>query len=285
MAVTNRHIAVGDLTLGNDLPFVLIGGVNVIENRDFVLSVAEVYREVCGRLGIPLIFKASYDKANRSSIESFRGPGLERGLEILAEVRNTLGLPVITDVHTPEEAAPAAAVCDVIQLPAFLARQTDLVRAMAETGAVINIKKPQFLSPEQMANVVDKFAECGNDKLLLCERGSNFGYDNLVVDMLGFGVMREVSGGLPLIFDVTHALQRRDPGDKASGGRRHQVLELARAGMGVGLAGLFLESHPDPDKALCDGPSALPLSLLEDFLGQLKACDDVVKQLPPVAIP
>ena len=285
MTGANRAVEVGDLTIANDRPFVLLGGINVIESRAFALEVASHYRDVCAELGIPLVFKASYDKANRSSITSFRGPGLQDGLDILAEVREQIGVPVITDVHTPEEAGPAADVCDIIQLPAFLARQTDLVRAMAETGAVVNIKKPQFLSPEQMANVVDKFRECGNERLLLCERGSNFGYDNLVVDMLGFGAMRRVTDGLPLIFDVTHALQRRNPEDKASGGRRHQVLELARSGMAVGLAGLFLESHPDPDKALCDGPSALPLSLLKPFLEQVKACDDLVKALPPLAIP
>jgi len=187
-------------------------------------------------------------------------------------------------VHALEEAAAAAEVCDIIQLPAFLARQTDLIQAMANTGAVINIKKPQFLSPEQMVHIVDKFRECGNGQLLLCERGSNFGYDNLVVDMLGFGVMQRVTGGLPLIFDVTHALQRRDPGQSASGGRRQQVLSLARSGMAIGLAGLFLEAHPEPDKALCDGPSALPLELLEPFLEQIKAVDTMAKALPHLTI-
>ncbi|MFV0276060.1 MAG: 3-deoxy-8-phosphooctulonate synthase, partial [Parahaliea sp.] len=230
-------------------------------------------------------FKASFDKANRSSIHSFRGPGLEEGLRMLEAVKTTFGVPVITDVHSPEQAAPAAAVCDIIQLPAFLARQTDLVAAMAATGAIINIKKPQFLSPSQMANVAEKFRECGNDRLMLCERGSNFGYDNLVVDMLGFGVMKQSCGNVPLIFDVTHALQCRDPGGAASGGRRAQVAELARAGMATGLAGLFLEAHPEPDRALCDGPSALPLDLLEPFLAQVKAVDEVVKGLPPLAIP
>ena len=169
----------------------------------------------------------------------------------LKAVKETYKIPVLTDVHSPEEASEAAAICDVIQLPAFLARQTDLVRAMAETNAVINIKKPQFLSPEQMKNITEKFKECGNTELLLCERGSNFGYDNLVVDMLGFGVMKQTCNDLPLIFDVTHALQCRDAGGAASGGRRSQVLELARAGMAVGLAGLFLEAHPNPDEALC----------------------------------
>ena len=272
------------ITFANDAPFVLIGGVNVLESRAFALEVASHYKNVCQALGIPLVFKASYDKANRSSIHSYRGPGLEEGLQILQEVKDTHGIPVITDVHRPEEAAPAAAVCDIIQLPAFLARQTNLVEAMARTGAVINIKKPQFLSPSQMANVVEKFRECGNEQLLICERGSNFGYDNLVVDMLGFGVMKRCCNDLPLIFDVTHALQCRDPGGAASGGRRNQVLELARAGMAVGLAGLFLESHPDPDTALCDGPSALPLDQLEAFLSQVKAIDDVVKAMPHLQI-
>ena len=274
----------GDISFGNHLPFVLIGGINVLESEQFAVDVAGHYQEVCRRLDIPLIFKASYDKANRSSVHSYRGPGVEAGLAQLAAVKRALGLATLTDVHSPDEAAAAAEVCDVIQLPAFLARQTDLVQAMAETGAVINIKKPQFLSPEQMVHVVEKFRECGNERLLLCERGSNFGYDNLVVDMLGFEVMREVTGGRPLIFDVTHALQRRDPGASASGGRRGQVLPLARSGLALGLAGLFLEAHPNPDQALCDGPSALPLDLLEPFLEQVKAVDSTVKTLPQLDI-
>lgn len=279
-----KTVSVAGIDFANDKPFVLVGGVNVLESEQFALDVAGIYQEVCQKLGIPLVFKASYDKANRSSINSFRGPGLEKGLAIFEAIKKATGLPTITDIHTPEEAAPAADVVDIIQLPAFLARQTDLVRAMAETGAVINIKKPQFLSPEQMNNIVHKFQECGNDKLILCERGSNFGYDNLVVDMLGFGVMRKTTNEVPVIFDVTHALQRRDPGDAASGGRRAQVAELARAGMATGLAGLFLESHPDPSKALCDGPSALPLAQLEPFLEQVKAVDDLVKSLPNLNI-
>lgn len=282
--MTDQTVNVGDIRIDNSAPFVLLGGVNVLENRDFALSVAEHYVEVCTRLGIPYVFKASFDKANRSSIHSFRGPGLEEGLSILAEVKSTYNVPVITDVHEPAQAAPVAEVCDIIQLPAFLARQTDLVSAMADTGAVINIKKPQFLSPSQMANVAEKFAECGNNKVLLCERGSNFGYDNLVVDMLGFGVMKQTCNNAPIIFDVTHALQCRDPGGAASGGRRAQVADLARSGMAVGLAGLFLEAHPDPDKALCDGPSALPLAQLEPFLAQVKAVDDLVKSLPALQI-
>ena len=279
-----HQIQLGGLTIANNQPFTLLGGVNVIEDLDFALHCSKHYKDVCERLNIPLVFKASYDKANRSSIHSFRGPGLQQGLEILQAVKDTHGIPVITDVHSPEEAAIAAKVADIIQLPAFLARQTDLVRAMADTGAVINIKKPQFLSPEQMRNIVDKFIECGNDQLLLCERGTNFGYDNLVVDMLGFGVMKRTCDDLPLIFDVTHALQCRDPGGAASGGRRTQVVDLARAGMAVGLAGLFLEAHPDPSQARCDGPSALPLDQLEPFLTQVKAIDDLVKSMPTLTI-
>lgn len=282
--MNEQTVTLGDIRFDNGAPFVLLGGVNVLESRDFALSVAEHYVMVCRQLDIPYVFKASYDKANRSSIHSFRGPGLEEGLSILAEIKSTFGVPVITDVHTPEQAAPAAEVADIIQLPAFLARQTDLVAAMAATGSVINVKKPQFLSPSQMANIVEKFGECGNNRILLCERGSNFGYDNLVVDMLGFGVMKQACGNAPLIFDVTHALQCRDPGGAASGGRRAQVAELARAGMATGLAGLFLEAHPDPDKALCDGPSALPLDQLAPFLSQAKAVDDLVKSLPPLQI-
>ena len=282
--MTARCVELGDIAFGNDRPFVLLGGVNVLEDLDFALRCAGRYKDVCQHLGIPLVFKASYDKANRSSIHSFRGPGLESGLQILQSVKDTHGIPVITDVHSPEEATAAAAVADIIQLPAFLARQTDLVQAMAATGAVINIKKPQFLSPEQMRNIVDKFHECGNERLLICERGNNFGYDNLVVDMLGFGVMKRTCNDLPLIFDVTHALQCRDPGGAASGGRRSQVVDLARAGMAVGLAGLFLEAHPDPNQARCDGPSALPLDLLEGFLSQIKAVDDLVKGLPTLTI-
>lgn len=280
-----RQIQLGSISIANNRPFVLLGGVNVLEDLDFSLRCAAHYKDVCERLGIPLVFKASYDKANRSSIHSFRGPGLNQGLEILQAIKDTHGIPVITDVHSPEEAGAAARVADIIQLPAFLARQTDLVRAMAETGSVINIKKPQFLSPEQMRNIVEKFRECGNEQLLLCERGSNFGYDNLVVDMLGFGVMKRTCDDLPLIFDVTHALQCRDPGGAASGGRRSQVIDLARSGMAVGLAGLFLEAHPDPDRARCDGPSALPLHLLEPFLTQVKSVDDLIKSQPSLEIP
>ena len=284
MSGQHRAVEVAGLTFANDQPMVLIGGINVLESAELAMESAAEFVRVCKTLSLPYIFKASFDKANRSSIHSFRGPGLEAGLKILADVKSTHSVPVLTDVHTPEQAAPVAEVCDILQLPAFLARQTDLVEAMARTGASINIKKPQFLSPVQMANVVEKFRECGNDQLMVCERGSNFGYDNLVVDMLGFEVMREATGGCPLIFDVTHSLQRRDPGEVASGGRRDQVLKLAKAGAAVGIAGLFLEAHPNPDEALCDGPSALPLAQLEPFLEQVKAVDALVKSQPELTI-
>lgn len=277
MAITIPGPA-GDIAVANDRSFVLFGGVNVLESRDMALRVAERCVAVAGKLGIPYVFKASFDKANRSSIHSFRGPGLDDGLKILADVKRAFGVPLITDVHEAHQAAAVAEVCEVIQLPAFLARQTDLVAAMAATGAVINVKKPQFMSPHQVGHLVEKFRECGNDRVILCERGSCFGYDNLVVDMLGFETMKQVSGGLPVIFDVTHALQYRDPLQPASGGRRGQVAELARAGLAVGLAGLFLEVHPDPEHARCDGPSALRLEQLEAFLTQMKAVDDLVKQ-------
>lgn len=282
--MTAKTVQIGKLSVGNTLPFVLFGGMNVLESRDMAMQVAEAYVTVTQKLGIPYVFKASFDKANRSSIHSYRGPGMEEGLKIFQEIKQTFDIPVITDVHEIYQCQPVADVCDVIQLPAFLARQTDLVMAMAKTNAVINIKKPQFLSPGQMKNIVEKFRECGNDKIILCDRGTNFGYDNLVVDMLGFRTMRDVSDNAPVIFDVTHSLQCRDPMGAASSGRRHQVAELARAGMAVGLAGLFLEAHPDPDNAKCDGPSALPLDKLEPFLAQMKALDDLVKHFPPLDI-
>ncbi|MFJ4292389.1 3-deoxy-8-phosphooctulonate synthase [Cupriavidus sp. NPDC089707] len=271
-------------SIANNLPFVLFGGVNVLESRDLALRSCEEYVRVTQKLGVPYVFKASFDKANRSSIHSYRGPGLEEGMRIFEAVKAAFGVPVITDVHEPWQAQPVAEVVDVVQLPAFLARQTDLVVALAKTGKPVNIKKPQFLSPTQVVNIVEKFKEAGNDQLILCDRGTCFGYDNLVVDMLGFGVMKKVTNDMPIIFDVTHALQQRDPGGAASGGRRQQVVELARSGMAGGLAGLFLEAHPDPANAKCDGPSALPLDKLEPFLAQVKAIDDLVKSLPPLNI-
>ena len=273
-------IRIHDIQVDNALPFVLFGGVNVLESEQFAVDVCGHYVEVTRRLGIPYVFKASFDKANRSSIHSYRGPGLDEGMRIFQAVKAAHGVPVITDVHEPYQAEVVAQVADVLQLPAFLARQTDLVVALAKTGRVINVKKPQFLSPGQMANIVHKFEECGNPNVMLCDRGTLLGYDNLVVDMLGFGVMKRTTGNKPVIFDVTHALQTRESNAAASGGRREQVTELARSGMALGLAGLFLEAHPDPAKAKCDGPSALPLAKLEPFLAQIKAIDDLVKSLP-----
>jgi len=284
MPALNKVLQLAGFSIANDKPFVLLAGMNVLESRDLAMTIAEHYVKVSAELGIPYVFKASFDKANRSSIHSFRGPGMDEGLKIFEEIKNTFAVPVITDIHEIWQAKPVAEVCDIIQLPAFLARQTDLVAAMAATGAMINIKKPQFMSPSQVSNLVEKFRECGNDNLMLCERGSCFGYDNLVVDMLGFDVMKKASGGAPLIFDATHALQFRDPAGAASGGRRSQVAELARAGMAIGLAGLFLEAHPEPEKALCDGPSALPLNKLKPFLEQIKAVDDLVKSMPDLDI-
>ena len=277
-----HHIHVAGLTAGNSLPLMLLGGMNVLESAELADEVAQAYVNVTQKLGMPYVFKASFDKANRSSIHSYRGPGLEKGLQILADIKARHDVPIITDVHEPWQAAPAAEVADIIQLPAFLARQTDLVVAMAKTGAAINIKKPQFLAPHEMRHILTKFQEAGNDRLMLCERGTSFGYNNLVVDMLGFGDMKQT--GYPVFFDVTHALQR--PGGRADSadGRRAQVAELARAGVAVGLAGLFLEAHPDPDNAKCDGPCALPLDQLEPFLTQLSQLDALVKGFAPLTI-
>ena len=279
-----QTVQIKDILVANDRPFTLFGGINVLEDLDSTLRAAQHYVRVTEKLGIPLVFKASFDKANRSSIHSYRGVGLEEGMKIFAAVKREFGCPVITDVHEPYQCASVAEVCDVLQLPAFLARQTDLVAAMAATGAVINIKKPQFLSPAQMSNIVEKFHEAGNRQIILCERGTQFGYDNLVVDMLGFGVMKKTCGQAPIIFDVTHSLQQRESGAAASGGRRAQVLDLALAGMATGLAGLFLESHENPNQARCDGPSALPLAQLEAFLQRVKAVDETVKSFAPLVI-
>lgn len=275
---TQKIIALGDIEIGNDKPFVLFGGMNVLESRDLALRVCEEYVRVTQKLGIPYVFKASFDKANRSSIASYRGPGLEEGLRIFEEVKKAFGVPVITDVHEPWQAAPVAEVAEIIQLPAFLSRQTDLVEAMAKTGAIINIKKAQFLAPREMKHIAHKCVEAGNDKVILCERGSSFGYNNLVVDMLGFGIMKEL--GYPVFFDVTHSLQMPGGLANAAGGRRAQVTELALAGMSQKLAGLFLEAHPVPEEAKCDGPCALRLSQLEPFLAQVKAMDELVKGFP-----
>ncbi len=270
-------IALDDhVTFANDRPFVLIGGMNAMEDRALLLDTAAHFAEVTRRLGIPYVFKASFDKANRSSVHSFRGPGIDKGLELLAEVKAQFGVPVLTDVHEPQQAAVVAQVADILQLPAFLARQTDLVMALAATGAIINVKKPQFLAPAEMAHIIAKFAECGNDRILLCERGTSFGYNNLVVDMLGVDSMKALA---PVVFDVTHALQLPGGLADSAGGRGRQAAALARSGMALGLAGLFVEAHPDPASARCDGPCALPLAELEGFLRQAKAIDDTVKSL------
>ncbi|MFT4818700.1 MAG: 2-dehydro-3-deoxyphosphooctonate aldolase (KDO 8-P synthase) [Marinobacter psychrophilus] len=273
-------VTVADIDIANHKPFVLFAGMNVLESRELAFEVAETYVKVCRKLGIPYVFKASFDKANRSSVSSFRGPGLDKGLQILADIKTRFGVPIISDVHVAAQAAPAAEVCDIIQLPAFLSRQTDLVVAMAKTGAVINVKKAQFLAPQEMRHIIAKFDEAGSDRIILCERGSSFGYNNLVVDMLGFGIMKSMN--VPVMFDVTHSLQM--PGGRAdsAGGRRAQVTELALAGMSQGLAGLFLEAHPNPDEAMCDGPCALRLSQLEPFLERVKAVDDLVKSFKPI---
>lgn len=276
-----KSVQVQNLTIDNDAPFTLFGGINVLESRDLAMRTCEEYVKVTEKLGIPYVFKASFDKANRSSINSYRGPGMEEGLKIFQEIKDTFGVPIITDVHEPYQAAPVAEVVDIIQLPAFLARQTDLVVAMAKTGAAINIKKPQFLAPHEMRHILTKFQDAGNDKLMLCDRGSSFGYNNLVVDMLGMDDMKVQA---PVIFDATHALQRPGGRTDSAGGRRAQAFELARSGMALGIAGLFLEAHPNPDEAKCDGPCALPLDKLEPYLAQMKAVDDLVKSFEKVII-
>ena len=279
-AINTQTIEISkDVSLANHKPFVLFGGMNVLESRDLALTIAEHYKEVTAKLGIPYVFKASFDKANRSSVTSYRGPGLDDGLKIFEEIKTQFELPIITDVHEPYQAQPVADVVDIIQLPAFLARQTDLVVAMAKTDAIINVKKPQFLAAHEMRHIIKKFNEAGNDKVILCERGSQFGYNNLVVDMLGMDDMKRMA---PVMFDSTHALQR--PGGRADSadGRRAQAAELSRSGMALGLAGLFIEAHPNPNEAKCDGPCALPLAKLEGFLSQMKDIDDLVKSFPPL---
>ena len=277
-----KIIQVGNLQVSNPLPFTLFGGINVLESRELALEVASIYKEITSKLGIPYIFKASFDKANRSSIHSFRGPGLSKGLEVLAEIKETYQVSIISDIHEPEQAKPAAEVIDVLQLPAFLCRQTDLVVALAETGKPINVKKAQFLAAHEMGHIIKKFTEAGNEKILLCERGSSFGYNNLVVDPLNFGIMKRT--GCPVVFDVTHSLQIPGGRSESADGRRQSVSELMLAGMSQGIGGLFLESHPNPGEAKCDGPCALPLDKLEAFLIQAKAIDDLVKGFVPFEV-
>ena len=252
-----------------------MGGMNVLESRDLAMEVAERFKEVSLKHNISYIFKGSFDKANRSSIKSFRGPGMEEGLKILQEISNTFDIPVITDIHEPNQAEPVSEICEVIQIPAFLARQTDLVNAAAKTKSIIQFKKPQFLSAPEMSNIVEKCSSAGNSQITLCERGNSFGYNNLVVDTLNFQILKKLSK--PVIFDVTHSLQLPGGLGSATGGRREYVLSLAKAGISQSIAGLFLEAHPTPDKAMCDGPCALPLSILEEFMKQIKDLDEFVK--------
>ena len=280
----NSQITLENTKIGNNMPIILIGGLNVIEDADLTYNTAKEINEICKKLNINFIFKASYDKANRSSINSFRGPGIDKGMKIFKEIKKELNIQLITDVHTPFEAEKASEICDVIQLPAFLARQTDLIEAMAKTKKAINIKKPQFLSPNQIRNIVDKFLHYDNKNLMICERGTNFGYDNLVVDFLGFEIIKNNCMNLPLIFDVTHSLQCRGINESQSGGRRKQIIDLALAGTSTKIAGIFIETHPNPNNALCDGPSALPLSKLEPLLKQIMALDKLVKSFPKIVI-
>jgi 2-dehydro-3-deoxyphosphooctonate aldolase (KDO 8-P synthase) len=264
--------------VGADRPFFLIAGPCVVESEGLVLDTAGKLRELTGRLGIPFIFKSSFDKANRSSRSSFRGPGLEGGLRILAEVKRQLGLPVLTDVHEDTPLAEVAAVVDVLQTPAFLCRQTNFIVNVCSQGRPVNIKKGQFLSPWEMQNVVDKARSTGNQAIMVCERGFSFGYNNLVSDMRSLSIMR--STGCPVVFDATHSVQL--PGGKgtASGGQREFVPVLARAAVAAGVAGLFMETHPDPERALSDGPNAWPLARMEPLLTTLKELDRSVKSRP-----
>jgi 2-dehydro-3-deoxyphosphooctonate aldolase (KDO 8-P synthase) len=267
----------GDFEVGLERPLFLIAGPCVIESRELVLRTAERLRAVCRALNLPLVFKASFDKANRSSGESFRGLGMDEGLAILAEVRRELGLPVLTDVHEAEQAAPVAAVVDVLQTPAFLCRQTDFVRAVAGAGKPVNIKKGQFLAPGEMRNVVAKARQAsGADNILVCERGYAFGYNNLVSDMRSLMIMRDT--GCPVVFDATHSVQLPGGQGNASGGQREFVPVLARAAVAAGVSGLFMETHPDPARALSDGPNAWPLDLMEPLLRTLKGIDELVKK-------
>jgi 2-dehydro-3-deoxyphosphooctonate aldolase (KDO 8-P synthase) len=272
-------IKLTNFDVANDQPFVLFGGMNVLESRDLAMRIAEYYVEVTQKLNIPYVFKASFDKANRSSVHSYRGPGLDEGLKIFEEIKSTFNVPIITDVHETFQAQPVSEVVDVIQLPAFLARQTDLVVAMAKTNAIVNVKKPQFLAAHEMKHIINKFAEAGNEKVILCERGSCYGYNNLVVDMLAMDEMKVYA---PVIFDATHALQKPGGRSDSADGRRAQAVQLARSGMALGIAGLFIEAHPDPDNAKCDGPCALPLDKLSPYLEQMKAVDELVKSFTPI---
>ena len=271
-----KEITIDSIKIGADRPLVLIAGPCVIESEEATLRHAERLLTICNGLSMPLIFKASYDKANRTSIGSFRGPGMKEGLRILSKVKSALGLPVLSDIHSIEQITPAAEVLDVLQIPAFLCRQTDLLIAAAQSGRVINVKKGQFLAPWDMKNVAGKLAASGNENIILTERGVSFGYNNLVVDMRSFPVMR--SSGYPVVFDATHSVQLPGGQGESSGGQREFVEYLSRAAVATGIDGIFMEVHEDPDKALCDGPNSIPLSELPVLLKKLRAIDAVVKQ-------
>jgi 2-dehydro-3-deoxyphosphooctonate aldolase (KDO 8-P synthase) len=271
-----REISIDGVKIGGDRPLVLIAGPCVIESEDTTLRHAERLLTICNGLSMPLIFKASYDKANRTSIGSFRGPGMKEGLRILAKVKQSLGLPVLSDIHSIEQIAPAAEVLDVLQIPAFLCRQTDLLIAAAKSGRVINVKKGQFLAPWDMKNVAGKLAASGNEDIILTERGVSFGYNNLVVDMRSFPIMR--ASGYPVVFDATHSVQLPGGQGESSGGQREFVEYLSRAAVAAGIDGIFMEVHEDPDKALCDGPNSIPLGELPLLLKRLRAIDLLVKQ-------
>lgn len=277
--VNTREVAAGNVKIGANRPLVLIAGPCVIENEATTLRHAERLLTICNALSIPLIFKASYDKANRTSISAFRGPGLKKGLAILKKVKDNLGLPVLSDIHSIEQVAPASDVLDIIQIPAFLCRQTDLLVAAAQSGRIINVKKGQFLAPWDMKNVAGKIAASGNENIILTERGASFGYNNLVVDMRSFPVMRGT--GYPVVFDATHSVQLPGGKGESSGGQREYVEYLSRAAVATGIDGIFMEVHESPDKALCDGPNSIPLDELSPLLKVLKALDSVVKQRVP----
>jgi 2-dehydro-3-deoxyphosphooctonate aldolase (KDO 8-P synthase) len=268
-------VSLGSIRLANDRPFVLIAGPCVVESESLTLRVATRLKDIGRALKIPVIFKASYDKANRTSSGSFRGPGAAEGLAVLAKVRRELGLPILTDVHSVEEIPAAAAVADILQIPAFLSRQTDLVVSAAKTGKVVNVKKGQFLAPWDAKNIVEKVRSAGSDRVMLTERGVSFGYNNLVVDMRGLDVLRSI--GAPVVFDATHSVQLPGGQGAASGGQREFIYPLARAAVAVGVAAVFMEVHPEPEKALSDGPNAVRLAHVADLLKRLKAIDRVVK--------
>ena len=276
--VTPRHVAVGGLTLGNDLPLVFIIGPNTLESRAHALEMSAALGEIARKFAIPLVYKTSFDKANRSSISGARGIGLAQGLPILAEIRERTGLPVLTDVHEKEQCAPVAEIVDILQTPAFLCRQTDLLLAAGRTGRPVNVKKGQFLAPWDMANVAAKIASTGNDKILLCERGASFGYNTLVADMRALPIMAK--SGYPVVFDATHAVAQPGGLGDRSGGEREFGPVLARAAVAVGVAAIFLETHEDPDRAPCEGPTMLPLKELPALIETLLALDRIAKANP-----